>query len=283
MLNVRGKTATCAGLGLAGIMILSLACSNDPTSTPQNEPPTLPPLSSIVMDFSGFSSQASLRIQEDPDLSRMETEGYGNWGFAFLNVAIWNTVLEVTLAVPVASFAEAFNHIPVQQADGTWLWSYSFNVVEVTYHAQLSGTVTEEEFTWEMYISREDGYQDFLWYTGQCEWEGETGTWMFNKSPEDPTPCLRIDWTHDVETDLGELKYTNIEPESPDNGSFIHCGLIYDSMYDGFYDIFNAERDNHTDIEWNETSSFGRVRDPIHYGDYDWHCWDSNLEDTVCP
>jgi hypothetical protein len=248
-----------------------------------DEPPELPPLSSVVMDFSDFTSRGPLLGVENPTLSDMEIEGYGNWGWAFLNVAVWNTILEVTLAVPVASFAEAFNHVPVQQPDGTWIWAYTFQVVEVTYYAQLHGGVTPDGFEWEMHISREDGFQDFLWYTGQCELDLSEGTWTFYKDPDEPLPCLGIEWHHEPATELGDIKYTNIEPGSPGNGGYIYYGLTDDPLYDGFYNIYNKGDDNHTDIEWNDTTIEGRVRDLARFGDNNWHCWDSNLEDTVCP
>jgi hypothetical protein len=52
--------------------------------------------------------------------------------------------------------------------------------------------------------------------------------------------------------------------------------------YDAFYDIYNAGRDNHTNIEWNLDEKYGRVKDPFHFGDEDWHCWNNLLDDAPC-
>ena len=52
--------------------------------------------------------------------------------------------------------------------------------------------------------------------------------------------------------------------------------------YDAMYDIFNKGQNNLTEIKWNRTSKDGRVKDPAHFGDEDWHCWNHLLEDTTC-
>lgn len=52
--------------------------------------------------------------------------------------------------------------------------------------------------------------------------------------------------------------------------------------FNRFYDIFNIENDNLLEINWNETDKNGRVKDPIKYGDDEWHCWDQDLQDSEC-
>ena len=37
------------------------------------------------------------------------------------------------------------------------------------------------------------------------------------------------------------------------------------------------------DIKWNYEQHFGRVKDPIHFEDENWHCWDEKLDDINCP
>ncbi len=280
---------TSLGFGLIAVLLLSLACTNsDPTNPVVTaDPPSLPPLSSMMIDFSDFTLPGASLEPGDPGLSTEELQSYGNWGWAVLNVAVWNTVIGVTLGVPVASFAEAFNYEPEEQPDGSWVWSYTFDVIQIRYMAELHGRLVREGFEWEMYISRKDGFDHFLWYSGLCDLFSEEGTWTFFKDPEEPVPFVEAEWHWDSNTDTGDLRFTNIEPGSPENGGYIayevNAPSVVEIPYDAFYNIYNKGNENHTDIEWNQTSLEGHIRDPLHYQDNAWHCWDSNLEDTECP
>ena len=64
---------------------------------------------------------------------------------------------------------------------------------------------------------------------------------------------------------------------------FIEYGVIDDDTYDAFYDIYNAADVNQVDIDANRTSNEGRVRNPAHFGDEEWHYWDGNHCDSVAP
>lgn len=43
-----------------------------------------------------------------------------------------------------------------------------------------------------------------------------------------------------------------------------------------------TKKQKFTEIMWNETTKEGRVKDTMHFGDTDWHCWDADLQDTDC-
>ena len=58
-------------------------------------------------------------------------------------------------------------------------------------------------------------------------------------------------------------------------------GFIDDDTYEAFYDIYNAADVNQVDIDANRTSNEGRVRNPAHFGDEEWHYWDGNHCDSV--
>ena len=53
--------------------------------------------------------------------------------------------------------------------------------------------------------------------------------------------------------------------------------------YQAFYDIYNKGQDNLIEIEMNTNTQEGRVRNLQHFGNEDWHYWDSHLRDTVPP
>jgi len=44
-----------------------------------------------------------------------------NWTWAATNVTIWNIVISVNLAIPVAAFKEALKHPGEYQDDGSWI------------------------------------------------------------------------------------------------------------------------------------------------------------------
>lgn len=108
------------------------------------------------------------------------------------------------------------------------------------------------------------------------------GTWTLNRSPEDPEPFIGIEWERSPESDTGTIRYTNIVPGGPENGGYIFLGTTTDTPYDAFYDIYNKGKDNHTDIQWNRTTQAGQIRDPLHFEDEAWHCWDEELADVDC-
>jgi hypothetical protein len=249
---------------------LFMTCSENP-SEPTVEAPSIPPHSTFVMDFDDFSST-----------SLSKTAAKSNWLWAASNVAVWNTVIVVTLAVPVAAFAESFNHDPVFQTDGSWLWSYTFQVLGLSYTAKLYGALQVDGVKWDMYISQQGLYTDFHWFSGKSDLLLTSGYWELNHQPSDPKPFLNIDW-HRSNTDLsGDIKYTNIIPDSDENGGYIFQAFNQPAPFTGMYDIYAASSQNLTQIKWDYETAAGRVSDPKHFGDDLWHCWDENLDDAEC-
>ncbi|MCU0611600.1 MAG: hypothetical protein MUE60_07415 [Candidatus Eisenbacteria bacterium] len=265
--------AVAAGLLLAGVLVVS--CDKDESTNP-TDAPELPPASSMVMDFSDFQEAGVARPSLAP-------ASHDNWGWAVLNVAVWNTVLTVTMVVPVASFVEAFNHEPEPQADGSWRWSYGFSAAGVVHTAKLYGRIDLNGTYWDMYISKSGSYTDFRWYTGQTDLAITQGTWTLYQAPETPTPFLGIEWHRTPADSTGDLRYTNIIPSHPDSGGFVHYGLANDLPYNAFYDIHSPSQANTVSIEWNRDTNDGSIRDPHHFGDMSWYCWSSTLDDVVCP
>jgi len=257
------------GFILVAVIITFSGCKKDDEPAPQ-----IPPESTFVMDFSAFSNP-------DDTLANREMATYHNWGYSYANVVIWSTIIKVGLAVPVASFLESFNHEAVYHpAQNNWTWSYNVWVNLAVYEAELTGYLQSDSVVWEMRISRSNGYSDFLWYHGKSAIGQSGGFWILMDNPDNPHDLLRIDWNNANGT--ADLKYTNIVPGGPENGGYIFYGTSL-TGFDRFYDIYNKGADNLTEIEWNSVNFDGRVKDPNHYGNSDWHCWDVTLSDIVCP
>ena len=187
------------------------------------------------------------------------------------------------LVIPVAAFVESFNHSAEQQPDYTWVWSYDLPVDDDLYMAELHGRFINNGVRWEMYISKEGEYSDFQWYYGESNLPATEGFWILKKTPSDPTDLLRIDWHRDIAVNSSDIKYTNIVPDGPENGGYISYEVTIQTPYDRTYEIYNKGKDNLTYIEWNSSTMEGRIKDSRHFGDSDWHCWDSNSQDIGCP
>ena len=260
------------------LFLLPQGCS-DSDDPVDEQPLQIPPESTMITDFSDFSQSmaASTHDNSPQTLTRQ------NWGWAATNVLYWNSVLTVALIVPAAAFAESFHHEPVQQTDGTWVWSYNFHAGGVLHVAELHGKRTGETVDWDMYISKQGFYTDFNWFSGECNMGVTTGTWTLYKEPNNPVPFIGIEWHRNPVNETGDIKYTHIEPDVANHGGYIFYGATNLTPYNSFYDIYNKVEENLTNIEMNRTTKEGRVKDPAHFNNELWHCWNSILEDIDCP
>lgn len=238
---------------------------NDPDA------PNLPPIATFVIDFSDFVDSKSAK-------ELVVT----NWGHAATQVLTWNVVLTVNLIVPVASFYEAFNHEGVYEGSNEWIWSYNFMANGVSHKAELHGTLTETQVLWEMYISKENVFTDFLWYSGSHNILRTEGQWILNGSPDAPAPYLQIDWTRGENDNSANVKYKNILSGNDYYESYIYYARTDDVDYDRYYHIYDSFNQNLVEIEWNVTSKAGRVKDPAYFENTLWHCWDNMLQNTDC-
>lgn len=264
--------------------VLLVACNApEKASTDTSGAPTLPPSASMAADFNVMTDTSAQSVTGVVAQQSVSAQSNSYFSYAAFNVAVWNTVIRVGMAIPVGAFLESFHHIPVKQPDGSWVRSYSVTVGGLLYTAQLYTKVVDTEVHWDMYISKEGSYSKFNWFTGVSELGGSTGYWILQKDPDQPVPLLRIDWNWDAATDTGDIRYTNVEPGGAENGGYIYYGNNAPQPYQAFYDIYNKGKDDLVEIEMNTDSHEGRVRNLLHFGNEDWHYWDSSLQDTVPP
>ena len=267
------KTIASKSIFLLVIFLIFFACKDENSTDPVDNKPEMPPISSMQMDFDSFP--------ETETLSKIT--GNNSWGWAWLHGVAWKTVVSVGMVIPVTAFAESFNHEPVQQEDGRWLWEYNFTPHGGTNHtASLFGNVDNDGINWEMYISKESYFADFLWFSGESDIFGTEGTWTFYDNPNNPTTLFGIEWERNKEDSTGSIKFTNIIPDHNENGGYINYGVVSDPIYDAFFEIYNKKEENYINIKWNRENHQGRVQDTKHFGNSDWHCWDEDLQDMVC-
>jgi hypothetical protein len=254
-------------------IIIFSACKKEDHGTP----PEIPPESSFVMDFSDF--------EENDGKSYLLLNDYSNYQRAVAHVFIWNIVITINLAVPVATFVHSFNYTPQYQPDeAAWKWTYDVTIGGGTYTANLYGKILETHVQWDVYISKSgmSGYSDFHWYHGTSNHDNTAGEWTLNHSPAIPNPYIGIVWNRNISDQTFNITYTNIVPGGAENGGYISYGFTNDEHYNAFYEIYNKGQDNLVDINWHRTTRDGRIKDPAFFGDEDFRCWNTILINIDC-
>ncbi len=242
------------------------------------EAPELPPVESLKMDFSDFNefpdSQSSLK----------GVTGYSNWGVAFLNVSVWNSIITVGMAVPVATYLEALKQDPVYLGENRWEWEYDVSIDNNEYKARLvTERISNDEYTAAMYVTLtgNGGFVDFKWFEGTVRYDRTHASWTMIENPANPSPLVSIEWNRDWEAGTGDITYTNIRPGDNESGSFISYSIDPEREYDAAYSI--SMNSGETLIEWNRESKAGRIISPDIFGTDQWNCWNEFLKNTDCP
>jgi hypothetical protein len=249
---LRGRTLLHLLLVLVISLLTVAGCSG------ASGAPTIPPVESFVIPFEDFENSGT------GGLICLDTGNQSNWNYAVGTVLTWGVILVTKLAVPVAALRASFQHTPVQQDDGSWIWSYSVNIGNATYTAKLHGQFITEGIHWSMNISKEGEYEDFLWYYGECDLPATEGFWILKQSPSVPTDLLQIDWSRNISAGTYAIRYTNIIPADPNNGGYIDTQYTKGVPYNHIWDLYNKVADNHTYIEWSSTTGAGRVKNSNH-------------------
>jgi len=284
------KNWKLSGLMLSLIMIFATSCEKSTDINEQGTSPELPPFESMVIDFgafdeSGNSGKATTLVYDNKAPN-------GNWVFSRVVVGVWSSALYSTLAVPVASFQAAFSQTPEKISEDTWEWTYSVNGFTSEYTARLTGQLTANGVVWNMYITKMgiEGFDEFLWFSGNSSLDGNSGTWILNQGPEKPDPMLQIVWERSGD-EIGYIKYTWVrelndqENADPFRDSFLEYGL-QEGNFDAYFNAYaydtNLQAFTSVDIEWSRDTFEGRVRAFAYFEDELWHCWDSNGDDVAC-
>jgi hypothetical protein len=258
----------------------------------KENPPSLPPVETMTIDFSNF---ATSKKSSTIDFQTKETTlaGNTNWNLASTIASIWSTILAVNLAVPVASFNLAINTKPVLIETNKWEWKYSVNTIGATYNARLTGQIRSDSVKWEMYVSKDgvNAFAEFMWFDGTEALDGKSGRWILYYSQLFQEPLLQIDWTLNGSS-IGSIKYTYIR-DLKDNRStdlfktsYIEYGLTTSTLnafYNIHYNISSTISDfNNVNIEWSTTNHNGHIKAAYYFQDTNWHCWDDAGNDVTC-
>ena len=261
---------------LSVILVGLLVITSNRCKKEDENPPELPPVDALLMDFSSFTCGVPQ--------GNKSVASYVNFGYSVLTITVWNTAAAVSIALPAAAYAEAFNHEAVYLGDNSWLWQYSITIEENTFTVKLtSKRISNDEFTLKMLVSKSgtEPFEDFKWIEGTVRYDHTSASWTIYDSPEASWPAVNIDWTMDWEKEIYTIKYTLEKPDSDLRGGTIEHGVTEDPLYNAYYII--TFPGNTINIEWNRTTKAGRVKSLYHFVDSEWHCWDESLLDVVCP
>jgi hypothetical protein len=230
----------------------------------------LPPESAFSIDLSPFADQEKSTAEPEPGT-------YINFAVARTAVAFWNVILGTVLAVPVYSYIKAFEFEPVRVSNDKWKWSYEVSFLGKIYTAELYGEVVGSEVEWEMYVSQQGGFSDFLMYDGRCNIQRTEGYWRLYEYSSTPAEFLRIDWTYNWEEQTCSVKYTYTKEGAETKGNYIDYGITTDADYNAYYNIYSIIEDKYFSILYNTTTHEGMI-------EYDGnsYCWDSLWKDIQC-
>jgi len=240
-----------------------------------NEAPELPPDSSMTADLSAFGPDTL----GAPGLSAPNTQL--NYTAAKAIVVIVNTAVIAGLATPVAIFTAAKSTTPVEQDDGSWLWSYKKAIGLKTFTANLTGKKEGDKNVWSMKISSDAitmPLDNFEWYLGTCSRDNTSGSWQFfdHNTPDQANPTVAIDW--EVGLDLqgvkSKLTFTN-KKSGPNLGDELRYSVEGDMASMSYYD---ADKKTTAIIEWNLETTAGSITK----SDGKKLCWNENQQDVVC-
>lgn len=262
-------------LSFVVLVVLNSCKDKDDEDKADYDAPSLPPEMALVIDMSEFNTKKSVTgVPTSPYLKGTNTKINRTW--AALGVSIWQTIITIGMAIPVAAFLESFNHEREYEGNNTWGWSYEFNAGGKKHTAHLTGKVDADSVTWTMYIN------DFRWYTGKGDFGQSGGYWTMYEKPENPVEFLKITWENKATEGIANITYKNIRQGDAENGGYISYGRNENNNLNLYYNIYNKGKDNLVKIQWSKTTGEGQTKNPELYKDEEWHCWDSDFQDVDC-
>ncbi|MCO4807289.1 MAG: hypothetical protein KC456_11940 [Flavobacteriales bacterium] len=255
------------------ILILTITSCKEDEEPILPTKPSLPPSNSFIVDMSGFG-QSSAR------------GGDSNYNYAAANVGLWNTALFLHTALPIKAWNEVRTATAVwDKNENAWVWRREFSNIDGNYTASLYGWVEQKKVQWRMYVTKHGFYERFLWYRGTSNTKDTRGDWSLFKNPNSDKPYLEINWVRNDDDLLDEISYTNVAPNDPNVGSYIHFGFENELKpdYPMYYDIYGALSDRLIGIDYDDETTAGRIKDSVYFETDLWNCWDEDHVDIECP
>ncbi|SMG35655.1 hypothetical protein SAMN05661096_02367 [Marivirga sericea] len=256
---------------LFSILVILASCNSDDENN-QDPQPVLPPEYSMAPDFDDFEADANQRNQT-----------IENWFYSALNVSVYSAILKGNLVIPVTAFKATIAQEPFYDLEaGVWTWESSFSANGNDLSIRLTADVVNSNVTWKGYISStSNNVEDFVWFEGASDIDGNNGGWTLYESPQNPSAWINTEWSRNEDRTEANATFT-IEKQGVLEGSFIIYNRDENSDYNRSVEISNTQTSDLIEIDWSSDLKFGRVKSENHFGDSDFHCWDENLQDVSC-
>jgi hypothetical protein len=256
---------------LLSLLVILVSCNpNDENS--QDPKPVLPPDYSMAPNLDDFQTEGNQRNQT-----------IENWLYSAINVGVYSAILKGSLAIPVAAFKATISQEPFYDTEaGVWTWETSFTTNSNDFSIRLTADVVNNNADWKGYISSSsNNVEDFIWFEGQSNVNGNSGSWTLYESPQNPTAWISTEWSRSEDKTVGEATFT-IEKEGDLVGSYIGYSRDDNNDLNRAVEISNTQSGDLIEIYWNSELKFGRVKSENYFNDTDFHCWDEDLQDTSC-
>lgn len=253
--------------------VLFTSCTDNPSKV-QKEPPKLPPVESMSIDFSAFGQDAALK-----GISQSSTNNYDK---AKSTAMFMRLIMQMHLEFPKALLKAAHNADAHFIEDGKWEWTFSETRDGNSFSVRLVAIrVNEEQVKWQFYVSSSVlELKDFLFFEGVTLNKGTEGSWTYYNlfDTGTNTPIFKITWTIKAEDDV------EVRMEILDDFLSEVKGTYLEYTFDGTYKTiiyFDASTGQTTKIHWNVETKAGYIIAPD-YNQGQKACWDSSFQDVPC-
>ena len=268
-------------LFILGILLTLQSCTQEGNNdNPDNlTVPSIPPTSLFTIPTQSFG------LVSDKESSSTRNDK-SNWIHAGLNVLVWNSVVFVNTAVPIAAFGRAFDYKAEFIGNKTWEWSYEYQSPpdhgSKKYNVSLTGKYLSDnaEVAWTLTVTEQGSSNGFVWYEGLVSIDHTSGKFTLNKDPQDPKPYMSISFVKKTDKDDVTIRFSNILTNAAGNGDYIEWRTNNGNEFDRAYDVFNEN--NLLEIQANSVLDNGKVKHPKHFNDEEWHCWDTAQFNIDC-
>lgn len=238
--------------------------------------PVLPAPERLDFDFSFFDSREGMAAQQGESGMRGSKRNFFN---AYVRAVMVQAITHLVLTPPVAAFSIALHTIPSPQADGSYIWVYTYVDGAEEAQIRLKGTPLTDRVMWELRVSNtaeNPPLVNELWFEGETWNDGDEGFWRFYDFNLEGDPLVaRIDWGDDPDGEF--LRFTDLYENPGDTLEYRDKGVLGS--------ITGTDADTPDDswfIKWNELDGTGSLRAPDYNGGEE-ACWDENQDDCDCP
>ncbi len=252
--------------------LLFVSCSDDP-STFTDEPPELPPVTSMDVNMSTLTGSTHAKSAT--------TQSNDHYIQAVFRAGIIKKVIDTNLLTPKNLLMAAGDTVAQLNDKQQWEWNYSYTANTGDFAVRLvAERVASSIVNWSFFVTADHlELENHLLFGGTTKNGGQQGTWTHNslQDPENAQQLSEINWSIPEEEQV-ELRLDIFSDRSVAAGSYIDYSV---DGADKSVEYYDAGEDTITIIAWNADTKAGSVIAPdINSGEK--ACWDEQQENVSC-